>query len=332
MAIKPINRRELLKSASTICAASALGSLPFAGCKHSEKIESKTESQNAKPAATCQSTVGAACPSSNSCQVSSDFTIVLHGLFFIELWRPFDSQYAVDEKVRIIAPDCSKLKHVQHVYKAGSWGKRFADIKQRNYEPHWTEPSNNPMTTDRNLPEVPGASTIQDAYGYFSLALPYPKSIRALRVIDGTLISKGRRVSAGFPLVTALTYGADRPSNRLIDVPDGCWDAETNFHIFAEPDCLMNCDQMNTHGIETQAAAKDCFPSYPVPATIINCDQPPDPVGFDSCPPCLGAPGVHCEEEISLWEMKGAPHCPNFEKIKPFAVHMPTCASLIVSP
>src|SRR5579859_3065412 len=316
-------RRYLLKGATAMYAASTLGSLSFVGCNGGKEVQREKPKQSEM----CESKLVATCPNSNPCKVGTDFTIILHGLFFIELWRPQDPVPA-DQKVRIIAPDCSKLKHIKHVYKAGSWGKPFSDFPEDYYAPKNFNP-NNGMPADKNLPEQAQAGSANKSYMYFSLSLPYPKSIRALRVIPETQVSHPGTTAADFPLVTALTYGPDRPPFKILPIPDTSWDPSKNFHIFAEPECIMNCDQMIMHGNETQKAAKDCLPAYGVgPKTQPKCDPPPDPIKFDSCPPCLGAPGVSCEEEKSLWEMAGAKPGPNFTKFKPYAVHMPTCASL----
>jgi hypothetical protein len=321
-----IDRRRFLRNASAMCAVSALGSVPFAsvsGTTERDSNQQRRPSPSRNQAGSC----------TTPCTISADFTIVLHGLFLIELWGPDDTHIPDDQKVRIFTPDCSHLIH-SHVYSAGSWGMPFVAIQgYKDYYPKWNIPGAK-MTTDKNLPEMAQqAGNVLRSGRYCSLYLPYPKSIRGLRSIQASAVSSTGTTSADFPLVTALTYGSDRPSGPPI--PGAPWDSSANFHIFAEPDCIMSCKQMIAHGNETLKAAKKMLAAYDVHlANTVDCDHHPlPPIPLDECPPDKGAPGVRCEEEKSLWELPGAQPCPGFDKDKKqFAVHMPTCASIILTP
>ena len=314
-----IDRRQLLKSTGVCCVASALGMLPF--------ISACSKAVKNRPPQTEQSSSGLSrsdvCSNPTPCTAISQFTIVLHGLFLIERW-PEGQQY----QIRVVTPDCSNLPHISHRYMAGSWGMPLDSINdKKDYESGWS--LGNGMTTDFNLPEMKHqVGKLDLTQRYLSLSLPYPKSIKALRVIPWNQVTANTTV-ADFPLVTALIYGDPRPDHPPLPVHPSSWDRGANFHIFAEPNCTMDCRQMIQHSGETLVATKRLLAAYDVKANSVDC---PPQILPDTCPAGKGVPGVRCEEEKSLWELGVARPCADAVKngLK-MAVNMPTCASVILT-
>src|SRR6185437_7937271 len=323
-----MSRRQLLKTGSAWWAASMLGYVPlFSGCNHSSSGAQEQPKKDV-PQQTGRS--------ADACTIVPEFTIVLHGLFFIELRDP-DSTDPADEKIRIFTPDCSNFAHGKHVYKAGSLNKPLSTIKPHSdYHSGWKSIYSQLPTF--NLPPVRGYARKWDTNKrFFSLYLPYPKSIQALRAVAGQLTTSSGSSLVSLPLVTALSYGKDRPAQAPLSTSAGSWDSSVNFHIYAEPECKLSCDQILNHSEQTLEAIQELLkdPKYMVkPTKPYTCpSNPPTEIPRDDCPRDLGAAGVTSDEEKSLWELPGAQPCVRLtENEHFFAVHMPTCASVVLTP
>ena len=273
-----------------------------------------------------------------SCNPGSNFNVVLHGLFFIELWNDHDAGGhpigAPDQRIRIVAPDCSVLD-IPHIYRAGSWSTaRFRGFsRSKDYFSGWVPSPNENHKPAIALPSMQHfAGTLDYSQRYFSLYLPYPIAITPLRALDPTMVHHSGSISdAPFPLVVALTYEmGQRPTQPLMPNLGASWDANSNFHIFSEPECEMSCLDMVKHGNDTLMQAKKMFPhpgDYDVSlVSPIDCTQSVPPIKPDPCP---AAPGVLSAEESSLAELFPCQHGDE-RKFRP-AVHMPTCASVILT-
>lgn len=318
-----LSRRSLIKNGAKALAFSTLTGAPFSMLLGKKK--NATSQQN--------------------CLSANNFNVVLHGLFFIEVWNdvrknPDGSTTSIpsDQKIRIVAPDCSQLS-VPHVYRAGSWSKKnFVKIDNthtKDYLSGW--PLSNAKPTIQ-LPAMPGfAGKLKYSLEYFSLYLPYPLTITPLRVLPSASVNHSSTISnANFPLVVALTYDLGQvPSNPFMGL-NSVWDPNSNFHIFAEPLCQMACLDMVKHSDETLQAAQNMFPNATdfsvAPASPVVCSQPTQPIPTDPCP---AASNVTQEEENSLWELSP---CNNSRVKTPSKkglfhpnVNMPTCASIILT-
>ena len=316
MTMLPTRRAILRNAAKSLVFFGASSSFfSFISCRNKDK--KKTDQAKVKTSA---------------CTTGTNFNVVLHGLFFIELW---DATSPEDQRVRIVSPDCSALD-IPHAYRAGSWstGRFHGFSRQKTFYSGWKLPTTAmPTITVAKMENYAGR--LAYAQQYFSLYLPYPKQITALKALDNAIVSHSPKITDGdFPLVLALTYDdQQRPSLPLMPVPSGSWDPNSNFHIFAEPECEMSCGDMIKHDNDTLAEAQKMFPTsadYNVSLkTQVDCSNPNSQPTIKQYP-CPTTLGVQPEEEQSLADISP---CNNFGggKMIP-AVHMPTCASVVLTP
>jgi len=320
-----LTRRTILKNAMSMLACSALGAtVSSLGCR---------DKNIAPPNKVAPSKDAAPCPA------ATNFNVVLHGLFLIELWDDKDGAghpIPPDQRIRIVAPDCSVL-NIPHAYHAGSWStKKFRGFaRAKDYFSQWSLPQ--ATKPSASLPTMAHfAGTLDYSKEYFSLYLPYPKAITPLRVIDKTKIRhSGSITDADFPLVVALTYDVGQtPPQPLMAVPNGSWDPNSNFHIFAEPECEVDCVDITTHGNDTLMQTKKLFRNpadYDVQMTdMIDCSQPLPGSALDQCPSALGALNVTTDEEQAYFEIFPCPPVRAKKRLIP-PLHMATCASVVLT-
>ena len=320
--LNEITRRRLLRNLGKLCVCSGLGGINVGMIA----FGSKAQPHNTPPKAAT-----AAKPQSSSCS-GSGFNVVLHGLFILEVWT--DDATPKEKKVRLMTPDCSDL-HVPHKYRAGSWGQgQFRDFHKGPYTPGWD--AKNKLCPDlANLPRTEHLAG-QLNYGncYFSLYLPYPKSILPRRVIDQKLITSSGLIKNDFPLVTVLTYDVP-PSSPIMDLGDNSWNPQANFHIFAEPECEITDEtEIRQHGKDTLDKINSVLPAgYSINLGTINGNS--IMVNRDSCD---RSKPIVPDEEQSLFELQpcstpknNAGHKLSAPTRENALVHLATCASLTIT-
>jgi hypothetical protein len=305
--------------AAGFCAASAISGIS-AGCKKSADKTGSIPTKNRAQAA------AAATP----CSGATPFSIILHGLHFVELW---DGNTPSEQRVRVISPKCAGMT-VPHVHRAGSWKTRnFTDISGSS-SPGW--PNGSATSPDiSGLPTFKGmAGKVRHSKIHHSLDLPWPDRIIPLRKVSPNEVNTGGILTNAsvFPLSLALTYQCGAPADLPpINGPD--WSKDFNFHIFCEPECKVcnprcgdPCESLKVHAREINSCINDCFDNLPdfklEPKTWACKEQLQDDPPANS--------HIDKEEEGSLSEIHPCPTAAL--NLQLFSVHLPLCASLILTP
>src|SRR5882724_428428 len=267
-------------------------------------------------------------------QTCGVFNVVLHGLFLIDLATGY---------VQISSPDCTDTKVVKHkhYYRAGCWAnslRHFPEVSGK-HEPIWPIPYTNPVIRDVPiLKEKMGKPKHGNAY--LTLTLPAPNAITGLRTFDKSEIDYpcDYMDATKFPLVTVLTYNSPPQFPPIRDTP---WHS-MNYHIFAEPQARMNCEEAEPHGAAVIQLLWNMFDTKPTTGP-----KPKKSGKGDYCiKPRDNRPAVRCvdsEEERALSELSGATterhekqgttssfqSAADNELSSLEAVHMPTCAVFV---
>jgi hypothetical protein len=313
-----ITRRTMLTRAAGLCATSTISSI-IGGCKSSApNTSTPTPHKSAQSA-------DKACPAG-----ATPFSIILHGLFFVEIW---DGNTPEEQRVRVISPKCADMTK-PHVHRAGSWkSQNFADITVPSSSPGWQGGS-------ATSPDISGLSTFSGMAGklrhsriHHALDLPWPDVITSLRKVDPSMVNAGGVLANAslFPLCLGLTYLCGAPQDiSPIDGTD--WSKDFNYHMFCEPACRIcdpntcgdPCDALKTHAAEVVKCINDCFdnpPNFTLEPKSWACkEQPLDPPPADR--------HIDQKEEQSLPEIH--PCGPDFKRR--FSVNLPLCASLLLTP
>jgi hypothetical protein len=244
--------------------------------------------------------------------------IVLHGLFVLDV-------LPLTRQIQISSPDCTKLA-VPHKYLAGPWSKHTADYKtvKGSHDQSWDSTIVDQPDFGK-LPVLEGhMGSPEHSNAYLSFTVPYPRAVRPLRGFMASDIDYPTcciRVGV-FPLAMALEYDT-APSTAPIE--DTSIKRDMDYHVFAEPDCVMTCQEAAQHGLQAirklWALFKKGPDSGPIPKLGIDCCKSLDPANMSPC--------KNSDEELSLAELKiGRPLCNKIVKEK--GVHLPMCASFIV--
>jgi hypothetical protein len=305
-----VTRRKMLMGVAGLCATSALGGISIGCRKSAPKVSSaspKNRSQRAVAPAPCDN--------------GTDFNVILHGLFLIELGG---KENPSGRPIRILSPKTDGTG-ISHVYRAGSWNSKLSDFSG-NCDSQW------PEKYSENLP--PGIPTIHqktDQIDYtqsqFSIFLPWPYEFNALRKIDANQAIHGGIDAQWFPLALALRYKVPFETAPIQGCP---WMKNQNFHIFAEPECRLTCDQAILHGPDMVQKLISMFKQ----PTQLSLGQPQGSECKERDPdPCPPAPGVKTDEDKSYGEL-----FPCKKELSPAnivtatSVHLPLCASILVTP
>jgi hypothetical protein len=297
--MKNFTRRQL------IAGAAGLGALSLLRTDwQSVSADSSKQKKAARPAPACNN--------------GADFNVILHGLFLIELGG---KKNPAGRPVRILTPKTDGMG-IGHVYRAGSWNKTFTDFSG-DCDSQWS--------TNNSQPDITGFPTIRkmtDHIDYsqsqFSIFLPWPVEFNRLRTIDGSLVVHTGIEAQWFPLALALRYKVPPADATPIQ---GCnWTKDQNFHIFAEPECKLSCDDVRQHGPDMVSRLLNMF----IPPASFSLSQHPGSECQERAPdPCPPAPGVKPGEDNCLGEL-----FPCTKRKKSFlqpSVHLPLCASILVT-
>lgn len=200
-----ITRRELLMGAAGLGASSVIGTIA-AGCNGSATHVTNPNTSSATPQKGAQR-AAKICPVG-----ATPFSIILHGLFFVEVW---DASTPNEQRVRVISPKCPHLTTFPHIHRGGSWKtQNFTDIVGAS-SPGWQ--SGSTTTPDiSGLPTFPGmAGKIRQSRIHHALDLPWPDVMTSLRKVDPSMVNIGGVLGSAtlFPLTLALTYQCGAPQD-----------------------------------------------------------------------------------------------------------------------
>jgi hypothetical protein len=268
------------------------------------------------------------------CDNVNSFNVILHGLFLIEVWganRPNGERVPDGERIRIFSPKTDNMG-IGHLYKAGSWKhQQFTDFSGDSHS-NWPEITQQQPSTD-GFPTIPHqAGKVDASKSQFSLFLPWPREFNPLRVVNESAVVHTGIEAQWFPLALALRYDAPPADASPIQ---GCdWSKDNNFHIFAEPPCKLSCPDALQHGPAMVARLLDMF-NPPIHFELRQqpgheCDEQPSD-------PCPQAAGVHPGEDRSYGELFSCtPGTHALSKksgqLVPPSVHLPLCASIMLTP
>jgi hypothetical protein len=311
-----VTRRKMLLGAAGFCAASAISGIS-AGCK---KPAPKTGSVS--PQNRAQATV-----TPPPCPGAIPFSIILHGLFFVEV---LDANAPNEQRIRVISPKCAGMTFA-HEHQAGSWkNKNFSNIVPGSSAPGWQTPrTTRPDIT--GLPTFAGwAGRVSEDKIHHSLYLPWPDAIIALRKVDPlTVTHSGLGNPTKFPLTLALKYQCGAPKD-LTPIDQTDWSKDNNFHIFCEPKCKIPCGNLSTHADEIIQCIARSFGSQPPNFQLKPKNWDCNPQAMDKPP---AASHIDQIEESSLSEISPClfanPQLSPQEQIE--SVHLPMCASFILT-
>jgi hypothetical protein len=216
---------------------------------------------------------------------------------------------------------------IGHVYKAGTW-------KNRQFTDFSGDCGGNWPGVTKQQPAIAGFPTIPHQAGkvvpsksQFSLFLPWPNEFKPLRIVNESAVIHTGIEAQWFPLALALRY--DTPPALWSPIAGCDWSNDNNFHIFAEPACKLSCTDTLQHGPAMVSRLLNMF-NPPLRFELRQqpnheCDQQQP----DSCPP---APGVHQQEDWSFGELFSCPPGAPFSSPAQFNVHLPLCASIMLTP
>lgn len=240
------------------------------------------------------------------------FNIVLHGLFVVQVQ---------DSGLLVVAPDCTRLKP-PHTYVAGSWEDRhdhFLPFAKGQYSGQWSNTTKTaPKYSDLPVLIKSKVRKLKPKKAYLRLQLPFPNEITGLRSFLASEIDYPDDwiTATKFPLVTMLTYNSVPTSAPIPNTP---WDPAKNYHVFAEPEEISDCDNAVTHGHLALRELWKLFEAHPgrdpIPKSIPGCSR-----GRDSSNECIDP-----IEEKGLSEL----NCSTMNTLNQkgfFGVHMPMCA------
>ena len=307
-----VTRRKMLMGAAGLCAASTMGGISI-GCKelaHKAGSAPRKNQAQAAPAPT-------PCPPG-----ANPFSIILHGLFLVELW---DSKIPNEQRVRVISPKCAGMT-IPHEHVAGSWKNlNFSSISQVS-APGW-QTTRTTRPSIKGLPTLAGwAGKVLNSKSHHSLYLPWPDLITPLRNVNPATVNySGLGSVSSFPLALALRYQCAPKDLAPIDGTD--WSKDFNFHIFCEPKCAVPCEQLQAHAQDTLRCIAESFGSNPPAFTLMpkTWDCTPQPTD----PPPTGS-HIDQREEGSLSEIQLCR--PASGIVQATSVHLPMCSSLILTP
>jgi len=305
-----ITRRKILTGAAGLCATAAIDAMSGGLISQTHKATNSSQRIKVKAA-----------PTPTPCPGATPFSIILHGLFLVELW---DSNTPNEQRVRVISPKCPGMK-IPHEHVAGSWkNQKFTGISGFS-APGWaTEREEMPDIT--GLPTLAGwAGRVLNSRIHHSLYLPWPDLIIPLRNVDPTTVShSGLGTPSHFPLTLALTYQCGAPKD-IVPINQTDWSKDFNYHIFCEPKCGVGCDQLPSHADDTLRCISESFgpngPQFTLKPKKWDCK----PVPKDKPP---SASHIISDEENALSEIECPPPA---GQVGILSVHLPMCASLILT-